>query len=132
VISGKTEHIDRATTLADEKGAKRVISLDVNGAFHSTLMASASHKLAQALKDVVVVAPKIPVISNVTAYSQDNPEDIKENLIDQVSTTTRWEESIRHVSERGIKQFLEIGPGTVLKGLLKRIDPALICYNIAA
>lgn len=132
VVSGKIEAVDKASELARKKNAKRVIMLEVNGAFHSSLMASASHKLAAALKEVIIFPPKIPVVSNVTAYSQDDPDQIKENLIDQVSTTTRWEESIRHVAERGITTFLEIGPGTVLKGLLRRIDPNLICHNIPA
>lgn len=132
VVSGKIEAVDKASELARKKNAKRVIMLEVNGAFHSSLMASVSHKLAAALKEVIIFPPKIPVVSNVTAYSQDDPDQIKENLIDQVSTTTRWEESIRHVAERGITTFLEIGPGTVLKGLLRRIDPNLICHNIPA
>lgn len=132
VVSGKIEAVDKASELARKKNAKRVIMLEVNGAFHSSLMASVSHKLAAALKEVIISPPKIPVVSNVTAYSQDDPDQIKENLIDQVSTATRWEESIRHVAERGITTFLEIGPGTVLKGLLRRIDPNLICHNIPA
>jgi len=132
VVSGTTEAIDKVTISAKGKGAKRVIPLDVSGAFHSSLMAEASHKLAEALKEILILAPKIPVISNITAYSQDDPEQIKQNLIDQVSSTTRWEESIRHVAERGITTFLEIGPGTVLKGLLRRINPELVCHNIPA
>ena len=132
VISGKTEAVDKAAALAKEKGAKRAIMLDVSGAFHSALMAGASHKLAKALEDILILPPKIPVISNVTSYSQDDPAQIKENLIDQVSTTTYWEDSIKHVAERGIKTFLEIGPGTVLKGLLRRIDSELVCHNIPA
>lgn len=132
VVSGKIEAVDKASELARKKNAKRVIMLEVSGAFHSSLMAGASHKLAGALKEVIISPPRIPVVSNVTAYSQDDPDQIKENLIDQVSTITRWEESIRHVAERGITTFLEIGPGTVLKGFLRRIDPNLICHNIPA
>jgi [acyl-carrier-protein] S-malonyltransferase len=132
VISGKVGAVDRAAELAKERGAKRVIMLDVSGAFHSSLMASASHKLREALKDILILPPQMPVISNVTANSQDSPEQIKENLIDQVSSTTHWEDSIRRVVTCGIKTFLEIGPGTVLKGLLKRIDPELTCINITA
>jgi len=132
VISGTLKAIEDATVLAKAKGSRRVIALDVSGAFHSSLMAEASHKLAKALKDIMILTPKIPVISNVTSYSQDDPYHIKQNLIDQVSSTTHWEESIRHVSERGVKTFVEIGPGTVLKGLLNRIDPSLVCHNISA
>ena len=132
VISGNAESILKCSELAKEKGAKRTIRLDVSGAFHSSLMAEASHKLEKALADILILTPKIPVISNITGYSQGNPEQIKANLVDQVSSTTHWEESIRHVAERGIKTFLEIGPGTVLKGLLRRIDPELTCENIPA
>ncbi len=132
VISGAVDAVDKAVLRAKEEGARRAIMLDVSGPFHSTLMAGASHKLKKALEAVLVLPPKIPVVSNVMTYAQDNPEQIKENLVDQLSSTTYWEESIRHVALRGIKTFLEIGPGTVLKGLLRRIDPELICHNIAA
>jgi [acyl-carrier-protein] S-malonyltransferase len=132
VVSGTTESVNNASVMAKENGAKRVVVLDVSGPFHSVLMAGASHKLKEALKAMEFLPPKIPVISNVTAYSQDNPDMIKENLVDQLSSTTHWEESIRNVAARGIKHFLEIGPGTVLKGLLRRIDPELVCQNISA
>ena len=132
VLSGSTTSIDNASVLAKENGAKRVIILDVSGPFHSALMAGASHKLKEALKAIEFLPPKIPVVSNVTAHSQDNTEMIKENLVDQLSSTTYWEESVRNVAARGIKHFLEIGPGTVLKGLLKRIDSELVCQNIPA
>jgi len=132
VVSGSTISVDDALVLAKENGAKRVVVLDVSGAFHSALMAGASHKLKEALKHIEFMPPKIPVVSNVSAYSQDVPETIKENLVDQLSSTTRWEESVRNVAACGIKHFLEIGPGIVLKGLLKRIDPELVCQNIPA
>jgi [acyl-carrier-protein] S-malonyltransferase len=132
VVSGAIDAVNNAAVMAKESGARRVIFLDVSGAFHSMLMAGASHRLKDALKNIEFLPPTIPVISNVTAYSQDNPEMIKENLVDQLSSTTHWEESIRNVAKGGIRHFLEIGPGTVLKGLLKRIDPELVCQNIPA
>lgn len=132
VISGSVKSVGEAALLAKERGAKRVINLDVSGPFHSSLMAEASHELKKALDSVMVIPPKIPVVSNVMTYSQDDPEQIKANLVDQVSSTTHWEESIKHVASRGIKTFLEIGPGTVLKGLLRRIDAGLACHNIPA
>jgi [acyl-carrier-protein] S-malonyltransferase len=132
VVSGTVESVNNASVMAKENGAKRVVVLDVSGPFHSALMAGASHKLKEALKAIEFLPPKIPVISNVTAHSQDNPDMIKENLVDQLSSTTHWEESIRNVAARGIKNFFEIGPGTVLKGLLRRIDPELVCQNIPA
>ena len=132
VISGALDVVDKAVLRAKEAGAKRAIILDVSGPFHSALMAEASHKLKEALDDVVVLPPKIPVISNVMTYAQDDPGQIKENLVDQISSTTFWEESVKNVVSRGITTFLEIGPGTVLKGLLRRIDPEIICHNISA
>ncbi|MFA5068531.1 MAG: ACP S-malonyltransferase [Candidatus Omnitrophota bacterium] len=132
VVSGSMESIDRASILAGDRGAKRVIVLDVSGPFHSALMAQACHKLEKALKDIQFMPPKIPVISNVTAFAQDDPDMIKANLVDQMSLTTRWEDSIRNIASRGIKHFFEIGPGTVLKGLLRRIDPELVCHNVPA
>jgi len=132
VISGALDVVDKAVLRAKEAGAKRAIMLDVSGPFHSALMAEASHKLKEALDDVVVLPPKIPVISNVMTYAQDDPGQIKENLVDQISSTTFWEESVKNVVSRGITTFLEIGPGTVLKGLLRRIDPEIICHNISA
>ncbi len=132
VISGALDAVDNAVLRAKKAGAKRAIMLDVSGPFHSALMAEASHKLKKALDDVLVLPPKIPVISNVMTYSQDDPDQIKENLVDQISSTTFWEESIKNVVSRGINTFLEIGPGTVLKGLLRRIDTKIICHNISA
>lgn len=132
VISGTVDSINNACEQAEEKGAKRAIILDVSGPFHSTLMASAGHRLREILKDTQLSRPQIPVICNVTARVENDPEQIKENLIDQVSSTTRWEESIRNVINGGIKTFLEIGPGQVLKGLLRRIDKEITCRNIPA
>lgn len=132
VISGNIESVKRAAEIASKKGAKSVIPLKVSGAFHSSLMAEAGQRLAGDLKNVAIVQPKISVISNVTANSENAPEDIKQNLIDQVSATTYWEDSILRISQNGVKTFLEIGPGNVLKGLLKRINPSLTCHSIPA
>ncbi len=132
VLSGSNEHIKKASEIAAKKGAKRVIPLNVSGAFHSSLMAEAGHRLAEDPEKTAIISPKIPVISNVTMNTENNPRNIKENLIDQISTTTYWEDSILRISFSGTKTFLEIGPGAVLKGLLRRIDPTLICHNISA
>lgn len=132
VLSGTKESIEKVSEIAKAKGAKRAIPLKVSGGFHSALMAEAGQRLAKDLENVAIISPKIPVISNVTANPTDDPEYIKQNLIDQVSTTTYWEDSILKISQKGIKTFLEIGPGTVLKGLLRRIDPSLTCHNIPA
>lgn len=132
VLSGSNDSIKKAAEIAPTLGAKKVIPLKVSGPFHSSLMAEAGHRLAKDLEQIAIVAPKISVVSNVTANSEITPEDIKQNLIDQVSTATHWEESILRISHGGTKTFIEIGPGAVLKGLLKRIDPTLICNNVTA
>lgn len=132
VIAGTNEALKKASEIAAQKGAKRTVSLKVSGAFHSTLMVEAGQKLAKDLEHIAIVPPAMPVISNVTASSESVPKDIKQNLIDQASTTTHWEDSILKISRHGIKTFLEIGPGTVLKGLLRRIDSSLTCLSIPA
>lgn len=130
VISGKIPNIEKATELAKQKGAKRAILLDVSGAFHSSLMEEARAKLALEIRKIKFNAPKIPIISNVTAKSETNTEKIMDNLIKQVSSSTYWEDSIRFMSKEGVDCFLEIGPGTVLKGLNKRINPEMKTVNL--
>ena len=130
VVSGKTNNVELFASLAKDKGAKRVLSLDVSGPFHSSLMTYARDKLKDYIDKVQVQQPKYSFISNVDASIQSDPVKIKENLITQVNSKTLWEQSIRLVSESGITTFLEIGPGQVLKGLLKKIDPKLIVKNI--
>lgn len=129
VISGKTEAVKKAADLAVQKGAKRSVELNVSGPFHSSLMKEASLKLKRTLADVKFAAPSMPVISNVDAEEENSEDRIKENLVNQVNRTTYWEQSIRNSAKYGIDTFLEIGPGKVLKGLLRRIDPGLTVYN---
>lgn len=130
VVSGKTANIELFASLAKDKGAKRVLTLEVSGPFHSSLMTQARDKLKNYIEKIQVLPPKLQFISNVDAKIQTDPAKIKENLIAQVNSRTLWEESIRAVSAGGIKTFLEIGPGQVLKGLLKKIDPKLEVRNI--
>lgn len=130
VISGKPNALEKAKEEAEKLGAKRVISLKVSGAFHSSLMAPASEKLAKNLEKVQLRQPKITVVSNVTARPENNSQEIKDNLARQVASGTRWEDSINFISSSGIRKFIEIGPGKVLKGLLRRINPELKIYNI--
>jgi len=125
VISGKTNNIELFASLAKEKGAKRVLMLDVSGPFHSSLMTPARDKLKDYIDRVQMLPPKIPFISNVDAKVQTDPVKIKENLITQVNSKTLWEESIKTVVQSGINLFYEIGPGQVLKGLSKKINPKL-------
>ena len=131
VVSGKTTNVELFASLAKEKGAKRVLMLDVSGPFHSSLMTSARDKLKDYIEKVQISPPSISFVSNVDAKLQNDPIVIKENLITQVNSKTLWEESIKLAVSSGIKLFIEIGPGQVLKGLLKKIDPKLEVKNIA-
>ncbi len=131
VVSGKTNNIELLASFAKDKGAKRVLMLDVSGPFHSSLMVHAADKLKNYIDKVNISAPRLSFVSNVDAKAQTDPAAIKDNLITQVSSRTLWEESIKNVAASGITTFLEIGPGQVLKGLLKKIDPKLEVKNIA-
>ncbi len=130
VISGTKADVEAASNLARERGARKVIPLDVSGAFHSSLMGPAASKLAVEADKVMIRPPKIPVVTNVDAGFEESPDKIKSNLITQVKSSVLWEDSIRFLSGRGIKRYIEVGPGKVLAGLLRRIDPALECLNV--
>lgn len=130
VISGKEENIKMAKKIAEEKGAKRVIILNISGPFHSQLMDEASLMLASRLEKTEIKKPQGKVIFNVTAKEEDSIKKIGENLAYQVNHTTYWQRSIEYISDKGDYIFFEIGPSQVLKGLLKRINPQLKVYNV--
>jgi [acyl-carrier-protein] S-malonyltransferase len=133
VVSGNTAACERVAQLAAEAGAMKTIPLAVAGAFHTSLMQPAVERLAQALADVPMRPPRIPVVSNVDARPHDDPEEIRQLLIQQVCSPVRWEDSMRYLlDERKVTAFYEIGPGRVLCGLLKRIARKVPCENIAA
>jgi len=121
VVSGQSEACQRAVDLAEELGG-RAIPLQVAGAFHTSIMESATEKLAAALEDITIEPPEIPVISNVDALPHSDPVEIREILVKQVIHPVRWENSIRYLLDLGIDQFCEVGPGNVLRGLMKRIS----------
>ena len=130
VISGTKESVEKAMALATEKGAKKAIPLKVSGGFHSSLMKEAAELFKLELDKIKFSSPQIRVISNVTADYETLPDEIKANLVKQLFSPVRWEESIRKIASQGVDAFYEIGPGKVLKGLLRRIDPNLKVYNI--
>ncbi len=130
VISGELSGLEKAKQLAENLGAKKVVPLKVGGAFHSSLMAEAKQRLTRALEEVQIHPVKMPVVSNVTAKEESEPEEIKDNLARQIAGRIRWEDSINFISSCGIRRFIEIGPGKVLKGLLRKIDSGLQVYNI--
>ena len=131
VISGEAEKINRACELAKTRGAKRALPLVVAGAYHSALMAGAKPKLAGVLSGVKILPPGVPVISNVTAKPHGTPAEIQELLVQQVTSSVRWEDSMRYLLAQGFTRFIELGPGKALSGFLKRIDPAAQALNVA-
>jgi [acyl-carrier-protein] S-malonyltransferase len=130
VISGGIEEISQAQLLAKEKGAKRAILLEVSGAFHSSFMQGASTRLAKELERVKFNKPHLPLVSNVTARPSVEPQEIKDNLIKQISSSVLWEASMKLMLSQGASSFMEFGPGKVLKGLMRRIDEVAGVRNI--
>lgn len=130
VISGTTEGVQLAAVKAKENGAKRAIPLNVSGPFHSILMKPAAAKLAETLSSIEIKQAITPVISNVTAQPVTQPEEIKEKLIEQLISPVRWEESVRTLLDLGVDTFIEIGPGKVLSGLIKKIDRSVAIYSV--
>jgi [acyl-carrier-protein] S-malonyltransferase len=131
VISGETEKITTACELAKTKGAKRALPLPVAGAYHSPLMASAQSKLQAELARVSVTEPKVTVVSNVTAHPHNGADSIRSRLVEQVTSSVRWEESMRHLLAEGFTRFIELGPGSALSGFMKRIDKNAMMLNVA-
>ena len=131
VISGEQEAINKACELAKAKGARRALPLTVAGAYHSRLMASAQPKLRAVLSEVPLHLPAVPIISNVTAQPHATAGEIANRLVEQVTASVRWEESIRYLIGQGFTRFIEIGPGSALSGFMKRIDKNVQILNVA-
>jgi len=126
VISGSIEGIDKACELLKEKGAKRALKLPVGGAFHSPLMQPASEELQAAIHATSFSTPVCPVYQNVNAKPQTDPTQIKLNLIAQLTAPVRWTQTVKNMVADGAVEFFELGPGDVLKGLVKKISPEAI------
>lgn len=122
VISGEKEAVEKACSLMKEAGARRALPLNVSGAFHSPLMEPARAELAEAIERTDVRKPVCPVYQNVTALPETDPERIKQNLLLQLTSPVRWTQSVRNMMHDGATVFKEIGPGTTLQGLIKRIS----------
>ncbi len=119
-----------AAELAPSLGAMKAIPLAVAGAFHTQIMESARQRLTAALAEVPMKKPRIPVVSNVDAAPHDDPEEIRALLVQQLVSPVRWEDSVRYLLAQGCGQFYEVGPGRVLRGLLKRIDRKTPCEGV--
>ncbi|MEE2877022.1 MAG: ACP S-malonyltransferase [Candidatus Neomarinimicrobiota bacterium] len=125
VISGSVKAVKLAMELANKAGAKKTVELNVSGAFHSPLMASAKNAMIEALEEVDLNPARFPVVMNVSAAATTAPEQILKNLISQLDHPVRWVETIETLRESGVNSFLEVGPGRILQGLNRRIDRSL-------
>jgi [acyl-carrier-protein] S-malonyltransferase len=130
VISGTAAGVEKASALAKEKGAKRAIPLVVSGPFHSSLMKPAAQKLEQVLSEMTINDAVVPVISNVTAEPMTLKDEIKQRLVEQLYSSVRWEESIQTLIDHGVDTFVEIGPGKVLAGLIKKINRRANVFSV--
>jgi [acyl-carrier-protein] S-malonyltransferase len=130
VISGPSEKMAPACALAKAKGAMRAVPLPVAGAYHSPLMASAQPRLEAELARVLISPPSVPVIANVTAQPHGGPVAIRARLVEQVTSSVRWEESMRYLVGQGFTRFIELGPGRALSGFMKRISKTAQILNV--
>jgi [acyl-carrier-protein] S-malonyltransferase len=131
VISGATDAVERACVLAKERGAKRALHLKVSAAFHSPLMRAAADGLAGVIAEANVIDARVPVISNVTAAPISAAEAVRGELVTQVTSPVRWIASVQRMVAEGVETFVEIGAGSVLTGLIKRIAPGARLVNIS-
>jgi len=130
VIAGHVAAVERAMALAKDKGAKRALPLPVSAPFHCCLMVPAGERLAEVLDTIEVGEMMLPVVSNVEAQANRDANRVKELLVAQVSAPVRWEESVQNMAAAGVERFIEIGPGKVLSGLVKRIARGLALHNV--
>jgi [acyl-carrier-protein] S-malonyltransferase len=131
VISGSRKGVELASQLAKEAGAKRVLPLEVSGPFHSQLMKPASGRLREVLEGISISEATVPVIANVNAQEMTDAEEIKERLLEQLYSPVLWEDSVKHMLELGVDTFVEIGPGKVLSGLVKKVERSVQTYSIS-
>lgn len=130
VISGTAEGVAQAGGLAKENGAKRVIPLNVSGPFHSSLMEPAAEKLAQTLAEISIKDAAIPVVANASAKPVTDSKAIFQSLVNQVASPVLWEDSVQYMTEQGVDTWVEVGPGNVLAGLIKKINRSAKVYSI--
>ena len=130
VISGSIDGVNEACEKMKAAGAKRALVLNVGGAFHSPLMQPAKDELAEAIENMHFSAPKCPVFQNVDAKAHTNPEEIKANLIAQLTSSVRWTESVQNMIAAGADEFIECGPGKTLRGMIGRIDKTVKAHGV--
>lgn len=132
VVSGHKEAVERAVEIAKGRGAKRAVLLPVSAPFHCALMEPAARVMAEALDDVDIERPKVPLIANVEARPVEQPLIIRSLLVEQVTGSVRWRESVAYMAEEGVTEIWEIGAGKALSGMIRRIDRSVGTRNIGA
>ncbi len=130
VISGETEAVEKANELASQMGAKRVIPLAVSGAFHSPLMKPVSEEFSRYVSETSISNAQIPVITNVDARPTENKDDFPAKMAKQIYSSVLWTQSVNYMLEQGVDTFIEIGPGKVLSGMIKKISRSASVYNV--
>ncbi|PTX61252.1 [acyl-carrier-protein] S-malonyltransferase [Melghirimyces profundicolus] len=130
VISGEKEAVDAAGEKALEAGARRVIPLSVSGPFHSSLMQPAADRMEEVLARLEIRDARVPVVANVSARPRTGADDIRRSLVEQVVSPVLWEDSVRRMAEEGVDTFVEIGPGNVLTGLVRKIQRGVTAVSI--
>jgi [acyl-carrier-protein] S-malonyltransferase len=131
VVSGHKAAVERAVDIAKEKGAKRALLLPVSAPFHCSLMQPAADAMASALADVAIAAPKVPVVANVLAHAETDPATIRNLLVQQITGSVRWRESVAYMAAQGVTEVYEIGAGKALSGMVKRIDRGLVATAVS-
>jgi len=131
VVSGHRAAVERAVEIAKGRGAKRAMLLPVSAPFHCSLMEPAAGAMARALEDVEIVAPKVPVVANVVARATDDPAEIRDLLVRQVTGSVRWRESVAWMAAQGVTEIWEVGAGKALSGMIRRIDKEIAVRNFA-
>ncbi|MBM7623822.1 ACP S-malonyltransferase [Sporohalobacter salinus] len=130
VISGSKEAVEKTLELAEDAGAKKTVLLNVSGPFHSSLMKPASERLAAELEKVEISQPDLPIIANVTADYVETSDEIKKALIDQLSGSVYWVDTIKQMINDNVNKVIEVGPGRTLKGFMRRIDRSIEALNV--
>lgn len=130
VVSGHREAVERAVELARERGAKRAVLLPVSAPFHCALMQPAAEVMAQALGEVGIARPKVPLVANVRASAVSDPATIRSLLVEQVTGSVRWRESVAYMGAQGVDTMFEVGAGKALSGMVRRIDRAITCHAV--
>jgi [acyl-carrier-protein] S-malonyltransferase len=130
VVSGHKGAVAQAIALAQEKGAKRAVELPVSAPFHCALMQPAADAMKDALADAKLTRPVVPVVANVTATATQDPDEILDLLVRQVTGTVRWRESVMWMKAQGVEEMVELGAGKVLSGLVRRIEKDVACESV--